>query len=107
MATRRSHSASLILCSSATWLSAVLASGARPYSGLPHEAKIRACCAIMLDAPQTGDFIDDRFEKDMTVWLLKQLTAGDYNVAARRISRTPARTLDKVRLALKRGKQGL
>jgi hypothetical protein len=70
-----------------------------PDSGLPHEAKIRACCAIMLDAAQTRDLIDDRFEKDMTPRLLKQLTAGDYHAATRRITRAPASTLDEVRAA--------
>jgi dATP/dGTP diphosphohydrolase, N-terminal len=73
-----------------------------PDSGLPHEAKIRACCAIMLDAAQTGDMIDDRFEKDMAARLLKQLTAGDYHAAGAKITRTPARTLDEVRAALER-----
>jgi hypothetical protein len=53
----------------------------------------------MLDAPQTGD---DRFEKDMTARLPKRLTAGDYQAAARKITRTPARTLDEVRAAERR-----
>jgi hypothetical protein len=56
----------------------------------------------MLDAAQTGDLIDDRVEKDMTARLLKQLTAGDYQAAARKITRTPARTLDEVRAAERR-----
>jgi hypothetical protein len=74
-----------------------------PDSGLPHEAKIRACCSIMLDAALIGDLIDDRFEKDMAARLLKQLTAGDYHAAAGETTRTPARTLDEVRAALERG----
>jgi hypothetical protein len=57
-------------------------------------AKIRVL-RIMLDAAQTGDLIDDRFEKDMTARLLAQLTARDYHAVARKIMRTPARTLDE------------
>src|SRR5690348_5765902 len=31
---------------------------------IPHEAKIRACCGIIIDAREIGNLIDDRFEKD-------------------------------------------
>jgi hypothetical protein len=39
--------------------------------------------AIMLDAAQTSDPIDDRFEKDMAARLLAQFTARDYHATAR------------------------
>lgn len=65
-------------------------------SGLPHEAKIAACCAIILDAKECGNLIDDRFEKDATATLLARHTAGDYHAAAEATTRTPARTLDEI-----------
>lgn len=65
--------------------------------GLPHEAKIRACCGIIIDAREIGNLIDDRFERDATARLLTQFTAGDYRRAAARLTRTPARTLDQLR----------
>lgn len=68
-------------------------------SGLPHEAKIAACCAIILDAKECGNLIDDRFEKDATATVLARHTAGDYHAAAEAITRTPARTLDEVSAA--------
>jgi hypothetical protein len=75
-----------------------------PDSRLPHEAKIRACCGIILDARECGNLIDDRFEKDATATLLAQFTAGDYHKAAAKLTRTPARTLDAVRAEAKRRK---
>lgn len=64
---------------------------------VPHEAKIRACCAIIIDAKHVGNLIDDRFEKDTTGELLAAFTAGDYHAKASRLTRTPARTLGEVR----------
>lgn len=64
---------------------------------IPHEAKIRACCGIIIDADHVGNLIDDRFEHDETAKLLAAMTAGDYKQAAARLTRTPARTLDQVR----------
>lgn len=79
-----------------------------PDSGLPHEAKIRACCGIILDARECGNLIDDRFEKDAAARLLAQFTAGDYHARAARLTRTPARTLEQVRAqeARKRRRRG-
>lgn len=68
-----------------------------PDSGLPHEAKIRACCAIILDAKEVGCLIDDRFEMDAAATMLARYTANDYHAAAAKLTRTPARTLDEVR----------
>ena len=42
---------------------------------IPHEAKIRACCGIIIDAQECGNLIDDRFEKDSTARLLSLFTA--------------------------------
>jgi len=67
------------------------------FPGIPHEAKIIACAAIILDANESGCLIDDRFEKDETASVMKRFTAGDYHEAAAKITRTPARTLDEVR----------
>jgi hypothetical protein len=69
-------------------------------SGLPHEAHIIACAAIILDAREIGNLIDDRFEKDAAAKLLARFTAADYGKATRktmRASRTPARTLGEIR----------
>jgi hypothetical protein len=63
---------------------------------ISHEAKIRACCAIIIDARQIGNLIDDRFEKDNAGALLAAFTSGDYHAAAARLTRTPARTLGKI-----------
>lgn len=63
---------------------------------IPHEAKIRACCGIILDAKEAGNLIDDRFEKDSAAALLAQFTAGDYHSSAALISRTPARMLGEI-----------
>lgn len=69
-----------------------------PDSGLPHEAKIGACCALLLDAAAAGCLIDDRYEKDGAAVLLNALAAqSGYSAAAAEITRTPARTLDEVR----------
>ena len=64
---------------------------------VPHEAKIRACCGIVIDAKHVGNLIDDRFEGDVTARLLAEFTAGDYHKAAARLKRTPARTLAEVK----------
>jgi hypothetical protein len=63
---------------------------------IPHEAKIRACCGIILDAKEAGNLIDDRFEKDSAAALLAQYTAGDYHAAAALLSRSPARMLGEI-----------
>jgi hypothetical protein len=68
-----------------------------PDSGLPHEAKLMACAAIMLDAKEAGCLIDDRYELDKAADLLAAFTAGDYHAAAKKLTQTPARTLDQVR----------
>lgn len=73
-----------------------------PDSGLPHEAKLMACGAIMLDARRAGCLIDDRFELDGSAALLAEYTAGDYHKAAGKITQTPARTLDQVRAEKRR-----
>jgi len=67
-----------------------------PDSGLPHEAKIRACCGIILDAKECGNLIDDRFEKDSAAKLLNQMTSGSYHKKAAKLTRTPARTLGEL-----------
>ena len=72
---------------------------------VPHEAKIRACCGIIIDADHVGNLIDDRFEKDKTAELLAAFTAGDYHKAAARLTRTPARTLGDLRAAADRAKR--
>lgn len=69
-----------------------------PDSGLPHEAKIMACAAIMIDAARGGCLIDDRYEGDTSAALLAELTAKDYHKTAKAIPTTPARTLDQVRV---------
>lgn len=71
---------------------------------VPHEAKIRACAGIIIDADQVGNLIDDRFESDKTGALLAAFTAGDYHAAATRLTRTPARTLGDLREAERRRK---
>jgi hypothetical protein len=38
-----------------------------PESGVPHEAHIAACCAIILDALTIGKLVDDRYKTDGTV----------------------------------------
>lgn len=68
-------------------------------SGLPHEAKIMACCSIMIDAKRVGCLIDDRFELDTSAELLAEHTSGDYHASAAALTITPARTLDEVRAA--------
>lgn len=67
------------------------------FPGIPHEAKIRACCGIVLDAWEIGCLIDDRFEKDPSAAVIARFMAGDYHQAAANLTRTPARTLDEVR----------
>lgn len=67
-----------------------------PDSGLPHEAKILACCAILLDARESGCLVDDRFEKNAAARLLARFASGDYHAAAAKLTRTPARTLGEV-----------
>jgi hypothetical protein len=67
------------------------------FPGIPHEAKIRACCGIILDAQECGTLIDDRYEMDWAAKLLARFTAGDYHKARSKTTRTPARTLDEVR----------
>ena len=69
-----------------------------PDSGLPHEAKLMACGAIMLDAKEAGCLIDDRYELDASAGLLASYTAGDYHASAKKLTQTPARTLDQVRV---------
>lgn len=69
---------------------------------ITHEAKIRACAGIVIDARYCGNLIDDRFEKDTTAKLLAEFTAGDYHARAAKLTRTPARTLDQVRAEEKR-----
>jgi hypothetical protein len=64
---------------------------------IPHEAKIRACCGIIIDAREIGNLIDDRFEKDSAARLLAEFTAGDYHSAATKLTRAPARTLGQIR----------
>lgn len=70
---------------------------------IPHEAKIRACCGIIIDAQECGNLIDDRFEKDSTARLLSLFTAGDYHKAAATLKRTPARTLGELKAGMRRG----
>lgn len=65
-------------------------------SGMPHEAHIRACAAIILDAKECGALKDDRFERDESAKLIARLTAGDYHNAAASGTRTPALTLDEI-----------
>jgi hypothetical protein len=74
-----------------------------PDSGLPHEAKIRACCGIILDAQECGALIDDRFERDATAAVLARHTEGDYHKAAEAgaATRTPARTLAELEMERK------
>lgn len=67
-----------------------------------HEANIRACAGIVIDAKHCGNLIDDRFEKDASAQLLAALTAGDYHAKAAKLTRTPARTLGEVRAAADR-----
>lgn len=67
---------------------------------IPHEAKIRACCGIIIDSQECGNLIDDRFEKDSTARPLSLFTAGDYHKAATKLVRTPARMLADVRAGL-------
>jgi len=74
-------------------------------SGLPHEAHIAACSMILMDARACGALIDDRFEKDATAKLLASFTARDHGAALRKLTRTPARTLDEVREAARRAKR--
>lgn len=68
-----------------------------PDSGLPHEAKIMACCAILLDAKATNCLIDDRYEGDTSAALLTALQSADYHKVAKKLAKVPARTLDEVR----------
>lgn len=68
-----------------------------PESGLPHTAHIMACAAIIEDARACDSLIDDRFEKDMSAFVLNALTASNYHSAMLASTRTPARTLDQVR----------
>lgn len=70
------------------------------FAGLPHEAKIRACCGIILDAEAVGNLIDDRFERDTAADLLREMTAGDYAATAAGLTRTPARTLGELAAAV-------
>lgn len=69
-----------------------------PESGLPHAAHIMACGAIIIDAHACGQLKDDRFEKDMSAYLLNALTASqNYNKAVLTGTRTPAGALGDVR----------
>lgn len=76
-----------------------------PDSGLPHEAKIMACAAIMIDASRGGCLIDDRYEGDTAAVMLNELAASDYQAAAKAIKTTPARTLDQVRDAVAKARR--
>ncbi len=67
------------------------------FPGIPHEAKIMACCALMIDAKRVGCLIDDRFELDTSAAYLAERTSGDYHAAAAALTLTPARTLDELR----------
>lgn len=70
-----------------------------PDSGLPHEAHIMACCAIMLDAKSVDCLIDDRYEKDKSAELLASLVDKNYYQAVGANPKAPARTLDEVNSA--------
>jgi hypothetical protein len=48
-----------------------------PESGLPHECKAAACLAILLDARETGNLIDDRPPPGPAAELIRRLTVND------------------------------
>jgi hypothetical protein len=45
-----------------------------PESGMPHEAHVRACMGIILDAHATGNLIDDRPAPGAAARLIAELT---------------------------------
>jgi hypothetical protein len=65
-------------------------------SGRPHAAHINACTAIIMEAKELGILVDDRFEKDMSAHLLKELTSSTYRATCRKLKPRPARRLNQI-----------